>query len=140
MKNMVMAGVMAISGLAMADAFVLNGDAAKGKDKFQAMCASCHGPEGKGDGAAAKALTPPPTNFADAANADRLTDEWVYKMIRDGGQANGKSPLMVSWKASLKDDEIRNVAAYVRGFVPKKAPAAPAAPAKAEKKPAGKKG
>mgnify|MGYP000508768591 FL=1 len=29
-----------------------------------------------------------------------------------------RSPLMVSWSAALKDDELRNVAAYVLKFKP----------------------
>lgn len=119
MKTIISAALL-FSSLAMAadaPAFVLGGDVAKGKEKYATVCASCHGPEGKGDGAAAKALNPQPANFTDPANAARLTDEWVYKMIRDGGAANGKSPLMVAWKNSFKDDEIRNMAAYVRSLV-----------------------
>ena len=35
----------------------------KGKTLFQTMCSSCHGAEGKGDGAASAALNPKPRNF-----------------------------------------------------------------------------
>lgn len=100
--------------------FALNGDPVKGKDHFTLLCISCHGEKGKGDGVAAKAvlLKPKPTSFADPANASRLTDEWVYKVIKDGGPSHGKSALMVSWSGSLNDQEIRNVAAYVLTFKP----------------------
>lgn len=100
--------------------FALNGDRVKGKDHFTLLCISCHGEKGKGDGVAAKAvlLKPKPTSFADPANASRLTDEWVYKVIKDGGPSHGKSALMVSWSGSLNDQEIRNVAAYVLTFKP----------------------
>lgn len=70
-------------------------------------------------------MNPKPTNFTDPANAERLTDVYVYKMIKDGGAANGRSPLMVAWNAALKDDEIRDVSAYVLKFKP--APAKDAA-------------
>lgn len=123
-KLLLVAGL--VSAPAFAGGFELKGDAAKGEANYKMLCVSCHGEKGDGAGPAGGALTPKPTNFTDAANADRLTDEWVYKMIKDGGAANGKSPLMVSWSAALKDDQIRDVAAYVQKFKPAKAPAAPA--------------
>lgn len=120
---------------AFAGPFELKGDAAKGEGTFKTMCASCHGEKGDGNGAAAAALNPKPTNFADPSNADRLTEEYTYKIIKDGGAANGKSPLMVAWSGSLKDDQIRDVAAYVLKFKPAKAaPAAKDAKKDAKKK------
>ncbi|MFO0597965.1 MAG: cytochrome c [Myxococcaceae bacterium] len=133
-KLIIVAAVFAVP--AFAKGFELKGDAAKGEAQYKQLCVSCHGEKGDGNGPAGAALTPKPTNFTDAANSDRLTDEWVYKMIKDGGAANGKSPLMVSWSSALKDDQIRDVAAYVLKFKPAKA--APAAPAKDTKKPAKK--
>ena len=38
----------------------------KGKASFEMNCASCHGPAGAGDGAAAAALDPKPRNLATA--------------------------------------------------------------------------
>lgn len=127
MKNLVLA-VGLLSLPALAGPFELKGDAAKGEATYKTMCASCHGEKGDGNGAAAAALNPKPTNFHDPANAERLTEEYTYKIIKDGGAANGKSPLMVAWSGSLKDDQIRDVAAYVLKMKPgKAAPAAPAA-------------
>jgi cytochrome c553 len=127
MKKLALAvGLFALP--ALAGPFELKGDAAKGEATFKTMCASCHGEKGDGNGAAAAALNPKPTNFHDPANAERLTEEYTYKIIKDGGAANGKSPLMVAWSGSLKDDQIRDVAAYVLKLKPgKAAPAAPAA-------------
>lgn len=104
--------------------FVLNGDAKKGEDLYKILCIQCHGEKGRGDGAASTAasLVPKPTNFTDPANAARLTDEWVYQVIKDGGPKHGKSALMVSWSGSLDDQQLRNVAAYVLRF---KRPAKP---------------
>jgi mono/diheme cytochrome c family protein len=36
---------------------------AQGRTAFGKFCASCHGPNGQGDGPAAKALKPPPRNL-----------------------------------------------------------------------------
>ncbi|MFZ5444820.1 MAG: c-type cytochrome [Myxococcota bacterium] len=132
-KLLLVAGLVSVP--AFAGGFELKGDAAKGEAHYKTLCVSCHGEKGDGNGPAGSALTPKPTNFTDPANAERLTDEWVYKMVKEGGAANGKSPLMVSWAGALKDDQIRDVSAYVLKFKPAKA-----APAKAEpKKDAGKK-
>lgn len=95
-------------------------DAAKGAEKFNTLCASCHGEKGDGNGPAAAALQPKPTNFTDPANAARLTDDYMFKVVKEGGPAVGKSPLMVSWASSLKDDEIKNVVAYMQKFKAKK--------------------
>jgi mono/diheme cytochrome c family protein len=40
---------------------------ARGKDIFEANCASCHGVSGKGDGPAAQALNPKPADLATMA-------------------------------------------------------------------------
>lgn len=138
MKKLVLiAGLTALP--AFAAGFELKGDAAKGATHYKTFCVACHGDKGDGNGPAGAALTPKPTSFADSANAERLTDEWVYKMVKNGGAANGKSPMMVAWSGALKEQELRDVSAYVLTFKPAKAApvAAPAVdPKKDAKKPA----
>lgn len=131
----VSAAGLLLSATAFAAPFELKGTAAKGVQTYKTMCASCHGDSGAGDGVAAAALNPKPASFVDAKRAAAATDEYVYKMIRDGGAANGKSPLMVSWKASLSDEQIRDVAAFVRSLSkPSAAAPAPAAAPRPAKK------
>ncbi len=89
-------------------------DVAAGKAKFQQLCAACHGPGGKGDGAAAASLTPKPRNFTDAAYMSKRTDAQLAAVIKNGGAANGFSPLMVAWGSSLSDADIANIVAYIR--------------------------
>lgn len=135
MKQALLVGAVLFAGTALAgDKFELKGDAAKGEATYKMMCVSCHGEKGDGNGPAGAALNPKPTNFGDAANAERLTEEYTYKVIKEGGAAVGKSPLMVAWGASIKDEDLRHVAAYVLKFKP-----AAAAPAKDAKKDAKKK-
>jgi cytochrome c553 len=119
MKKLVLAAAV-VAVPAFAQGFELKGDAAKGEGTYKSMCASCHGEKGDGAGAAAAALNPKPTNFTDPANADRLTPEYVYNVTKNGGASVGKSPLMVAWSGSLKDDQLRDVAAYVLKFKPAK--------------------
>ncbi|MFI5322564.1 MAG: c-type cytochrome [Thermodesulfobacteriota bacterium] len=90
------------------------GDAAKGKETFQNTCASCHGPEGKGDGVAAAALNPKPRNLSDAAVMSTITDDTLHKAISEGGASVGLSPMMAAWGGVLSDQDIWNVIAYIR--------------------------
>ncbi len=98
--------------------FELRGEAARGKGPYKKLCASCHGEKGLGNGPAAVALNPKPSSFGEPATAARLTPEWVYFIVRDGGLAKGKSKLMVSMSGVLNDQELRDVSAYVLALVP----------------------
>jgi len=114
---------------AHADDSVL-GNAKKGEKSFTTICAGCHGASGKGDGPAGAALNPKPRNFTDAALMHTLSDEHLINVITNGGASVGKSPFMPAWGAVLKENEVRDVAAYVRAFAPMDAPAEPAEDAK----------
>lgn len=86
------------------------GDAIAGKTKYDQFCVACHGATGKGDGPAGAALNPKPADFA----ATKLADADLFKIIKEGGTAVGRSAMMISWKTSLTDDNINNVIAYIR--------------------------
>lgn len=89
------------------------GDPGKGKEIYAKSCSSCHGPEGKGDGAAAAAINPKPTNLADKATVSKLDDAALTNAIVKGGAATGKSPLMPGF-SQLKDQEVKDLVAYIR--------------------------
>ena len=105
--------VLAIGGSLLADA-AGKGDPAKGKEKYNQICASCHGPSGKGDGPAAAALDPKPRDLSDAKYVSTISDEQIFKTVKEGGAAVGKSPLMPAWGGVLSDNDIWNVIAYLR--------------------------
>jgi cytochrome c oxidase cbb3-type subunit 3 len=92
--------------------------AARGKEKF-AVCAACHGPEGKGNPA--------------IGSLDLTNKTWLY-----GGTVatisetinKGRGGVMPSWKNALSPAEIHLVAAYVYSLAnPGQAAAATPAPA-----------
>jgi mono/diheme cytochrome c family protein len=76
---------------------------ARGKTLYTQTCATCHGPEGKGDGPGGKGLNPVPRNFTANAgwkNGTRLED--IYKTLDEG--VKGSS--MVSYNYLSKKDRM----------------------------------
>ncbi|MBI4572694.1 MAG: cytochrome c [candidate division NC10 bacterium] len=91
-------------------------DVAKGKAAFQQYCASCHGSAGKGDSPAAAALNPKPRDLSDKTYAASLKDPYLLQIIKGGGAAVKKSPLMPAIGNTLKEDQIQDVIAYLRSL------------------------
>jgi mono/diheme cytochrome c family protein len=88
----------------------------KGKDIFATNCSACHGAGGKGDGVAAAALNPKPRDLTDKAYMATLKDKYLREIIAKGGAAVGKSPIMPAFGANLKEEEIGEVVAFIRGL------------------------
>jgi mono/diheme cytochrome c family protein len=112
--------VVTVIGLMVFMAFCITvaadaADAAKGQEIFTKSCGSCHGNTGKGDGVAAAALNPKPKDLSDKAYMAKLDDAYLSNVIKKGGAAVGKSPLMPPF-ASLGDADIQNVIAYIRSL------------------------
>jgi len=80
-------------------------------------CATCHGENGKGDGAAAAALTPKPRDFTAESWQSSVSDEHIEKIIAEGGQAVGLSMLMPANPDLVqKPDVIKALRAHVRSL------------------------
>jgi len=112
-KFTLMAGMAA---LCMITAQANAGDAEAGKAKFQQFCATCHGATGHGDGPASAALRPKPRALDDAEWQKTVEDDYLKKVIAEGGPAVGLSPMMTPWGHALKGDDLENVVAYVRSL------------------------
>ena len=102
------------------------GDVAAGNARFQALCVSCHGPGGKGDGPTGLALAaagqPAPRDFTVGefkfdANKDGEvgTDADLAEVIRNGAAPYGGNPLMAP-NPTLSDDDISNLIAFIRSL------------------------
>ena len=83
---------------------------------YAAMCAACHGATGAGDGAASASLPVTPANFGDAAFWTSRSDEEVANVIKNGGAAAGKSPLMAPFGSTLDDARIAAMVEYLKTF------------------------
>lgn len=81
-----------------------------GQQVFQANCAACHGPEGKGDGPAGANLNPQPADLT-ASHAAVHTDGDMLWWI-----SNGIDPAMPPFGDALNEADIWNVINYVRSL------------------------
>jgi len=76
----------------------------RGRLVFQNYCVLCHGPEGKGDGRAAKLHTPRPFNLTMSV-APR---DYIAQVLRKGGEAMGRGKGMPPWGEQLTDEQIND--------------------------------
>lgn len=104
------------ASLAMPEGFVLGGDAPRGKAIYGGRCSLCHGATGDGKGRMAQNEGKPPADFTDGALMAKRSDWEIYLAVRDGGPAIGLSPKMFGWSKLLNDQQIRDVAAFVRSL------------------------
>ena len=89
-------------------------DPARGAAFYAQSCANCHGPRGAGDGPLAASLQPKPAHHSDGSYMNGLSNEHLFKVIKEGGASVGKSPLMAPWGGMLSDDQVWDVVAFVR--------------------------
>lgn len=87
---------------------------------FMTVCATCHGADGSGNGPAAESLSVKPRNYTDPAWQESVTDDELKKIILEGGQAVGKSPLMPG-NPQLRDqpEVLDGLVQIIRGFAKK---------------------
>ena len=85
--------------------------------RFQSLCATCHGEDGRGDGPAAANLSVKPRDYTDPAWQASITDDQLRQIILLGGQKVGKSPLMPG-NGDLKDkpEVLDGLVQIIRGF------------------------
>lgn len=83
-------------------------DLAAAPADFATHCAVCHGASGRGDGPAAKGLTPPPADLTDAARQGQLSVFGLYNTITLGIKGTGMTGF-----AALSDPQRWALAFYV---------------------------
>ena len=76
-------------------------------------CASCHGKDGKGQTKAGRKAGV--KDQTDAQYQSGLTDEKMFKAVKEGLKEDGKEK-MKPFNEKLKDDEIKGLVAHVRSF------------------------
>lgn len=87
-------------------------------------CPQCHGFGGKGDGYLLGMLKEPVKmhDWTDAATVQGWTDEYLFEITKQGGEAIGKNKVMLKYGNKLTDEQIRTVVVYARSVMPKPNP------------------
>jgi mono/diheme cytochrome c family protein len=88
--------------------------APKAERLYLGLCATCHGPDGKGSWRAALFLVRP-GNLSDTARIDARSDQYLFDLIKHGGAPIGR-PGMPAFGSTLTDGDIREIVHYVRGL------------------------
>ena len=105
----VVASLLLVAGQATSEQ---KGAGKTGQLIYDRDCATCHGPEGKGDGETAAYLTPQPQDFTTGILQKR-SDEFLIAVISKGGSAKDLAESMPGFPKLSKAD-LRSVVAYVR--------------------------
>jgi len=87
-----------------------------GKDLYQAACAACHGPDGKGEARERVGFETPLPDFTDCRFTAREPDSDWSSIIHNGGPARAFSEIMPAFGDALSDDEIEKIIPYLRSF------------------------
>jgi len=83
-----------------------------GRQLYEQDCATCHGPQGFGDGPAGKSLEPPPANLVNLGRMPMVSDGYLYWTLAEGGVPVGSA--MPPFKEVLKPDDIWAVILYLQ--------------------------
>lgn len=98
------------------DGWTLDGDADEGRIVYKQYCQKCHGKYGNGQGTMAADLDPKPRDFTNAEDMAKRSDWELYLGIKEGGAPLGLSDQMTAWEDTLTEQEMRDVAVYIRQF------------------------
>ena len=88
---------------------------------FEDKCAECHGDGGKGDGSQAKMYDPKPSDLADAAHMNSVSDGELFYKITEGHRP------MPAFKKRYSEEQRWQLVLFIRSLTV--APAPDAAPA-----------
>jgi len=108
MRRKLIAMVIGIGMVGAGATVSVAADADAGKAVFEKSCVGCHGKDGKGNPAMAKALGEKGLNLT-TKDVTQQSDEQLLKVITEGA---GKMPA----QKSLSKDEQKQVLAYVRSL------------------------
>lgn len=86
----------------------------QGKRIFYQQCVWCHADTTPAGPSNRSNVNPDPPLMNDGNILNKESDAWLRKIIAAGGSAVGKSAMMPPYAASLSDEEIDDLIAYMR--------------------------
>src|SRR5574337_1221826 len=84
----------------------------RGKAIYETYCAVCHGVDGRADTPVSSHLDPRPRNFADPVEMARVTEDRIYRAIKEGRPGTA----MAAWAQVLSETQIGDVIDYIRSL------------------------
>ena len=94
--------------------YALNYSQEQGRRVFSQQCVWCHADTTPAGPSNRSNITPDPGLLNDSAVLSKVNDESLHKVIAGGGSGVGKSAMMPPYGATLSDEEINDVIAYIR--------------------------
>lgn len=91
-------------------------DLAKAKQTYDQMCAGCHGYRGDGGEGHRGGFSPHVGTLAIKEYMKEVPDDYLFLIIKKGGEYMGKMATMPAWEKRLSDEEIRDIVAHIRTF------------------------
>lgn len=90
------------------------GDAKHGRELYLEKCALCHGSQGEGWDWTKK-VAKPPVPIPDLAKVTpERSDQFLFDVVKGGGEAVGKTRFMPPFGFQLSDREVWDLVAYMR--------------------------
>jgi cytochrome c553 len=87
-----------------------------GAEWYEAACAACHGPDGKGAPRRTVGFDIPLPDFTDCSFATPEADaDWVA-VVHDGGRARAFDRMMPAFGRALSETDIANIVGHLRSF------------------------
>lgn len=85
-----------------------------GKQVYETVCVTCHGPDGRGGVNPAVEQIVKTPDFSDCAFASREPDRGFLAVAHNGGPARGFSPLMAPWGGAFTEHELSLAIGHIR--------------------------
>lgn len=90
------------------------GNAANGRELYSEKCVLCHGGQGEGWDWSKKVAKPPVPVPDLATIVPERDDRFLFAVVRDGGEAVGKTRFMPAFGFQLSEQEVWDLVAYMR--------------------------
>lgn len=95
------------------------GNPKSGRELYAEKCALCHGSRGEGWDWSKK-VAKPPIPVPDLAKVTpERSDQFLFDVVKDGGEAVGQTRFMPPFGFQLSDQEVWDLVAYMRSFAGK---------------------
>jgi mono/diheme cytochrome c family protein len=109
-----LAGVLPLTAFAFAQGG--RGDPGRGVELYRERCMLCHGGQGEGWDWSKK-VEKPPVPVPDLAQvAPERSDQYLFDVVKEGGEAVGRTRFMPPFGFQLTDEQVWDLVAYMRSL------------------------